>query len=115
MYQAWVALSAGPVADYVRHVAAEGLARNFTGVSPDSAAQGFGRLAGFTFGEEKRDPPVKRRFALVHGGLLSVSSNGPTLLDQIKSTLREQLHERERKRSSSDEQLRRNPGRGLEY
>ena len=99
-YQAWVALTARPVADHIRHSVAEGLARSCGGVPPDSAAQGFGRLAGFTFDDGKRDPDVNRRFVLAHEGRLAVASNGQKLLAQIESTLRALEVERDRKRTN---------------
>jgi hypothetical protein len=88
VYQAWVALSARPVADQVRELAAQGLARGFGGVSPYSKAKNFGRLAGFTFEDENRDLLMKRRFVLAHTGISTVSSNGEKLVAQIESTLR---------------------------
>lgn len=95
-YQAWVALSARPVADHIRQSVAEGLARSCGGVAPEAAAQGFGRLAGFTFDGDNHDPDLKRRFALAHEGSATIASNGEKLLAHIESTLRAQKVERDR-------------------
>jgi hypothetical protein len=97
-YQAWVALSARPVAEPVRKLAAEGLARGFNGTAPDLAVNGFGRLAGFTFNDAMRDREMKRRFVLAREGSPTIASNGEKLLTQIESTLHVLELERDRKR-----------------
>jgi hypothetical protein len=98
-YQAWVALSARPVVDHVRKFAAKGLARDFGEVTPDSASQGFGRLAGFTFDDDNHEPALKRRFVLAHEGLSTVASNGDKLLAHIGRALRELKLDPDRKRT----------------
>jgi hypothetical protein len=75
-YQAWVALSARPVADPIRKLVAEGLARGFNGTAPDLPVKGFGRLAGFTFDDATLDYGMKRRFVLAHEGRPTIASNG---------------------------------------
>jgi hypothetical protein len=97
-YQAWVALSARPVADQVRQLAADGLARGFNGTVPDLAVKAFGRLAGFTFDEVTRDREVSRRFVLAHEGRPTIAPNGEKLLSRIESALRALELERDRKR-----------------
>jgi hypothetical protein len=98
VYQAWVALSARPVTDRVRLLAAEGLGRGFGGVSPGSKAKDFGRLAGFTFDDGNGDLVMKRRFVLAHQGISTTASNGGKLVAQIENTLRALELERDRKR-----------------
>jgi hypothetical protein len=97
-YQAWLALSARPVADQVRRVAAEGLARGFGGTAPDLAEEGFGRLAGFTFDDATCDRGGNRRFVLAHEGRPTIASNGEKLLTHIERALRVLEVERDRER-----------------
>jgi hypothetical protein len=98
VYQAWVALSTRLVAPNVRQLAAECLARAFVGASPNSAAHGFGYLAGFTFADAMRTPVVKRRFVLAHDRHSTIASNGEKLVAQIESTLRPPGFEWDRER-----------------
>jgi hypothetical protein len=102
-YQAWVALSARPVADHIRQLAAKGLTRSCGGVSPDSAAHGFGRLAGFTFDDDNHLPALKRCFVLAHEGLSTMAANGEKLVAHIESTLRALEVERDRKRTTAQQ------------
>jgi hypothetical protein len=97
-YQAWVVLSARPVAEQARQLAAEGLARGFNGTAQGSAVKGFGRLAGFTFDDATRDREMKRPFVLAREGSLTIASNGEKLLTQIERTLRAVELERDRNR-----------------
>jgi hypothetical protein len=106
VYQAWIALSARPVADRVRLLAAEGLARGFGGVSPGSKAKDFGRLAGFTFGDRKGGLVMKRRFVLANEGISTTASNGGKLVAQIENTLRALELERDRKQMKAQQKGR---------
>jgi hypothetical protein len=103
MHQAWVALSARPVADRVRQLAAEALARGFRGVSPDSKAKDLGRLAGFTAYDAKRGQNLKRRFVLAQKGSSPIASNGEKLVLGIASTLRTLKLERDRKQMKAQQ------------
>jgi hypothetical protein len=106
VYQAWVALSARPVTDRVRLLAAEGLARGFGGVSSVSVAKDFGRLAGFTFGDGEGDLVMKRPFVLAHEGISTTASNGGKLVAQIENTLRALELDRDRKQMKAQQKAR---------
>jgi hypothetical protein len=111
IFQAWVALSARPIIDQVRQLAADGLARGFGAALPDATANGFGRLAGFTFDARKFDPVMNRRFVLAHEGQSTRASNGQKLVTQIESTLRALKVERSRQPTIRAQQKGKDQGR----
>jgi hypothetical protein len=111
-YQAWIALSARPVAEQVRQFAAEGLARGFNGTVPDLAGNGFGHIAGFTIGDATRDCKMKRRFVLAREGHSTIASNGEKLVTQIANALSALQVERDRRTTIRAQQNGKGQGRG---
>ena len=86
-YQAWVKLSDKPLSAEVRHVAAQGLARQYGGDPNSADSRHYGRLAGFTNQKPQHTRDGRQPYVLAHDCPGRAATAAPAYLERIEQGL----------------------------
>ena len=97
-YQAWVKLSDKPLSADVRHVAAQGLAKQYGGDPNSADSRHYGRLAGFTNQKPQHTRDGRQPYVLAHDCPGRAATAAPAYLERIERGLDRVAAQKERQK-----------------